>query len=330
MKRILVTGASGFVGRRLCAHLVHQGWRVRAAVRGAPPIPLAEGIDMHAVPDIGPETDWSGALAGIDAVVHLAARVHVMHETAMEGLREHRRVNTEGTDTLARAAARAGVQRFVYLSTIKVNGERTLDQPFTEADTPAPVDAYGQSKLEAEQRLARIADETGLACVIFRPPLMYGPGVKGNFRRLISLVRLRIPLPLAGITNARSMLCVDNMVSAIEAVLNRTQPVTATYLVSDGHDLSTPELLRKIGAAMGGMPPLFRCPRSLLLAAAGMAGKGEEARRMIESLRVDCGKLQRELQWNPPVSIDAGIAAAVQWQLQKSNPPDDTRGPGHE
>ncbi|MDP1672785.1 MAG: NAD-dependent epimerase/dehydratase family protein, partial [Burkholderiales bacterium] len=259
----------------------------------------------------------------------LAARVHVMHETAMEGLREHRRVNTEGTAALARAAVHAGVQRFVYLSTIKVNGERTSDKPFTEADAPDPADAYGLSKLEAEQQLARIAGETGLATAIFRPPLMYGPGVKGNFRRLISLVRRRIPLPLASISNARSMLCVDNMVSAIEAVLGRPQPVSGTFLVSDDHDLSTPELVRRISVAMGRNPLLFPCPPSLLLAAAGLAGKGGEARRMRESLRVDCGKLRRELQWNPPVSVDAGIAAAVHWQLQKTNPPD-TRSPGHE
>lgn len=329
MKRILVTGASGFVGRRLCAHLVNQGWQVRAAVRSSPAIPLAEGINIHVVPDIGPETDWSEALSGIEAVVHLAARVHVMRESGMDGLQEHRRVNTEGTAALARAAAHAGVQRFVYLSTIKVNGERTTGSPFTETDAPDPADAYGLSKLEAEQQLARIAGETGLAVAIFRPPLMYGPGVKGNFRRLISLVRRRIPLPLASIANARSMLGVDNMVSAIDAALNRQEPVTGTFLVSDGHDLSTPELVRSIGAAMGRNPLVFPCPPSLLLAAAGLAGKGGEARRMIESLRVDCGKLRRELQWNPPVSVDAGIAAAVQWQLQKNNPPD-TRGPGHE
>ncbi len=252
-----------------------------------------------------------------------------MHETAMEGLREHRRVNAEGTAALARAAARARAQRFVYLSTIKVNGERTLDKPFTEADAPNPADAYGLSKLEAEQQLARIASETGLPTAIFRPPLMYGPGVKGNFQRLITLVRRRIPLPLASITNARSMLGVDNMVSAIDAVLNRPQPVTGTFLVSDDNDLSTPELVRRIGSAMEQNPLVFPCPPSLLLAAAGLAGKGGEAHRMIESLRVDCGKLRRELQWNPPVSVDAGIAAAVQWQLQKNNP-SDTRGPGHE
>lgn len=290
---------------------------------------LPAGISAHLIPDIGPDTDWSGALEGIDAVAHLAARVHVMHETAMEGLVRHRRVNTEGTATLARAAARAGVRRFVYLSTIKVNGERTSDRPFLETDTPDPVDAYGLSKLEAEQQLARITGETGLNAVIFRPPLMYGPGVKGNFRRLITLVRRRIPLPLASIHNARSMLCVDNMVSAIDAALCREQPVTGTFLVSDGHDLSTPELVRKIGAAMGLAPLVFHCPTSLLQAAAGLAGKGGEARRMIESLRVDCTKLRSELQWNPPVSVDAGITAAVQWQLQKNNPPE-MHGPGHE
>jgi len=329
LKRILVTGASGFVGRRLCAHLVNEGWQVRAAVRGTSVTPLAGGIDGHLVPDIGPETDWSEALSGVEAVVHLAARVHVMHESAMEGLREHRRVNTEGTAALARAAARAGVQRFVYLSTIKVNGERTLDRPFTEADAPAPVDAYGRSKLEAEQALARIAADTGLPATVFRPPLIYGPGVKGNFRRLISLVQRRIPLPLGSISNARSMLGVDNMVSAIAAALRRAQPLTGTFLISDGQDLSTPELVHWIGAAMGRHPLVFPCPPSLLLAAASLAGKGEEARRMLESLRIDSGKLRQELQWNPPVGVDAGIAAAVQWQLQHNKPPD-TRGPGHE
>lgn len=329
MKRVLVTGASGFVGRRLCTHLVNEGWQVRAAMRNSSAIPLAEGIETHVMPDIGPETDWYETLSGVEAVVHLAARVHVMRESGMDGLQEHRRVNTEGTAALARAAARAGVLRFVYLSTIKVNGERTTGSPFTETDAPDPADAYGLSKLEAEQQLARIAGETGLAAAIFRPPLMYGPGVKGNFRRLISLVRRRIPLPLASIANARSMLGVDNMVSAIDTVLRRPQPVSGTFLISDGHDLSTPELVRKIGAAMGLNPRIFACPPSLLLAAASLAGKGGEARRMIESLRVDCGKLRRELQWNPPVGVDAGIAAAVQWQLQKKNPPD-TRGPGHE
>lgn len=284
---------------------------------------------MHVVPDVGPETDWSTALLGVEAVVHLAARVHVMHESAMEGLSEHRRVNAGGTVTLALAAARAGVQRFVYLSTIKVNGERTLDKPFTEADAPAPADAYGQSKLEAEQALARVSLETGLPATVFRPPLIYGPGVKGNFRRLISLVQRRIPLPLASICNARSMLGVDNMVSAIETVLNRAQPVSGTFLISDGQDLSTPGLVRGISAAMGRHPLVFPFPAYLLLAAATLAGKGAEARRMLESLRVDCGKFRQELQWNPPVSVDAGIAAAVQWQLQNDNLPD-IRGPGHE
>lgn len=290
---------------------------------------LADGIDMHLVPDVGPETDWSAALLGVEAVVHLAARVHVMHESAMEGLSEHRRVNAGGTATLALAAARAGVRRFVYLSTIKVNGERTLDKPFTEADAPAPADAYGRSKLEAEQALARVSFETGLPATVLRPPLIYGPGVKGNFRRLISLVQRRIPLPLASIGNARSMLGVDNLVSAIETVLNREQPVSGTFLISDDQDLSTPGLVRGIGAAMERHPLVFPCPPSLLLAAATLAGKGAEARRMLESLRVDCGKFRQELQWNPPVSVDAGIAAAVLWQLQNGNLPD-IRGPGHE
>jgi len=322
LKRILVTGASGFVGRRLCTSLAASGWHVRAALRnpsGAPPV---KDIEVHAIPDIGPDIDWSDAVAGVEAVVHLAARVHVMHETAMEGLQRHRRVNTEGTATLARAAARAGVERFIYLSSVKVNGERTIGRPFSEADPAAPVDAYGISKLEAELRLTQITRETGINTVIFRPPLIYGPGVKGNFLRLIKLVGYGLPLPLASIKNARSLLCVDNMVSAIEAVLVRPQPVNGIFMVSDGHDLSTPELVRCIGAAMGKKPRLLPCPPSWLLAAAGLVGKGAEARRMIESLRINCSKLRQELQWNPPFTVETGITAAVQWQQQKIHPPE--------
>jgi nucleoside-diphosphate-sugar epimerase len=329
LKRVLVTGASGFVGSRLCAHLAKQGWQVRAAVRIVHGIPPSDGIERHVVTDIGPQTGWSEALSGVEAVVHLAARVHVMHESAMEGLREHRRVNTGGTVALAHAAARSGVQRFVYLSTIKVNGERTTDKPFTENDAPDPMDAYGQSKLEAEEALSGIAADTALPITVFRPPLIYGPGVKGNFRRLISLVHRRIPLPFASICNQRSLLGVDNLVSAIETALCRPQPVTGTFLISDGADLSTPELVHRIAAAMGRHPLVFPFPTSLLQAAASIAGKGEQARRVIESLRIDSSKLRRELQWNPPVDIDSGIASAVQWQLQNNNPPD-IRGPGHE
>lgn len=312
MKRVLVTGASGFVGRRLCIHLAHSGWLVRAASRAVPDAGLPGAVETCLIPDIGPDTDWSKALAGVDAVVHLAARVHVMHETAREGLQLHRHVNTAGTATLARAAARASAGRFVYLSTIKVNGERTTAAPFTETDIPDPVDAYAISKLEAEQQLAAIARDTGLQTTIFRPPLIYGPGVKGNFPRLVNLVRSGIPLPLASIKNSRSLLGIDNLISAIDTALGRPQPVNGTYLISDTHDLSTPELVRRIGIALNMPARLFHCPPALLLAAAGMAGRREEAWRMIESLRIDCARLRQELHWNPPVTVDAGLLAAVQ------------------
>jgi nucleoside-diphosphate-sugar epimerase len=280
--------------------------------------PLPSGVIAHRIADIGPSTDWSDAVAGVVAVVHLAARVHVMHETAMQGLELYRHVNTEGTARLARTAARAGVERFVYLSTIKVNGERSTSAPFTEADTPNPVDAYGISKFEAEQRLTDISDETGMNVAIFRPPLIYGPGVKGNFLRLMAIINRRIPLPLADITNARSMLGVDNMASAIETALGLSRPISGTFLLSDDHDLSTPELVRRISAAMNLAPRLVRCPPAILLAAARLAGKGGEASRMVESLRIDCTKIKNELQWNPPVTVDAGIAAAVQWYKRKN------------
>jgi nucleoside-diphosphate-sugar epimerase len=313
LKRILVTGASGFVGRTLCAHLIRKGWQVNAAIRTAQIEPLPAGIVIHRIADIGPNADWSDAVAGVNAVVHLAARVHVMHETAMQGLELYRHVNTEGTALLARIAARAGVERFIYLSTIKVNGERSTSAPFTETDTPNPVDAYGISKMEAEQRLADISHETGISTVIFRPPLIYGPGVKGNFLRLMQIIRRRIPLPLGSINNARSMLGVDNMVSAIDTALSIARPISGTFLLSDDHDLSTPELIRHISTAMNLAPLMFPCPPAVLLATARIAGKGGEASRMLESLRIDCTKIKKELQWNPPITVDTGIAAAVRW-----------------
>lgn len=270
------------------------------------------GVETCLIPDIGPDTDWTEAVSGMDAVVHLAARVHMMRDTGMDSLQQYRRINTAGTQSLARASAHAQVKRFVFLSTVKVHGEQTGMRPLTEADLPSPADPYAISKLEAERCLDEVSNETGLEAVTFRPPLIYGPGVKGNFLRLMSLIRRRIPLPVASISNSRSLLCVDNLISAIDAALIAPGSASGTYLISDDHDVSTPDLIQKISVAMGLTPLMFRCPPRLLQAGGYMAGRGDEVRRMIESLRVDCSLLKQELNWRPAVDIDSGIASATQ------------------
>jgi nucleoside-diphosphate-sugar epimerase len=249
------------------------------------------------------------ALAGADAVVHLAARVHVMKDSAADPLAEFRRVNTDATLALGRAALRGGVRRFVFLSTIKVNGERTESRSFTERDAPAPVDAYGVSKWEAEQGLGQL----GLDLVVLRPPLVYGAGVKGNFLRLMKLVARRVPLPLGGVANHRSLIYVGNLASAIECAVRVEPGVRGTFLVSDGADLSTPDLIRRLGEAMGRPARLFPLPPALLGALGRAVGRGDEIARMIESLRVDCSAARRELQWEIPFTIEQGLKETADW-----------------
>jgi len=292
-----VTGAAGFVGRHLCPWLSARGHRVVEARRAELPLERASPAELDT------------ALRGAEAVVHLAARVHVMRDAARDPLAEYRRVNTEATLRLAEAAARQGVRRFVFLSTVKVNGERTTDAPFSGNDAAAPVDPYAVSKWEAEQGLAGIA---GLDVTVLRPPLVYGPGVKGNFLRLLRLVRAGVPLPLASVENARSMIYVGNLAGAIERSL-QAPDARGTFLVSDDADLSTPELVRRLGAAMGQPARLFACPPRLLRSLGGALGKGDEVTRMLESLRVDCSEIKQRLQWSIPFTVEHGLKDTVQW-----------------
>ena len=257
--------------------------------------------------------ELEAALPGTDAVVHLAARVHVMQDRAADPLAEHRHVNRDATLALARAAQQAGVRRFVFLSTVKVNGERTAEAPFRERDTPAPADPYAVSKWEAEQGLQQIAAGGALDLVILRPPLVYGPGVKGNFLRLMQLVARRVPLPLGGVANRRSLIYVGNLASAIERAACIEPAVRGTFLLSDGEDLSTAELVRKLGAAMGRRARLFALPPALLAALGRALGKGNEVTRMIESLRVDCSAARRELQWEIPFTVEQGLRETADW-----------------
>ena len=305
--KLLVTGANGFVGRALCAELIARGHAVRAAVRSGN-LPIENAV---AVGSIDGQTDWSAALNGIDVVIHLAARVHVMRDTASDPLEEFRKVNLHGTENLASQAARAGIKRLVYVSSIKVNGEQTMwDERFSETDAANPQDPYGISKWEAEQALHRIANETGLEVVIVRPPLVYGEGVKGNFAQMLKVLGRSIPLPLATVENRRSLIHVGNLIDALILCATHPKAANKTYLVSDGEDVSTPELLRQLGAAMGHPARLFPCPPMLLRLLGRLAGKSDQVERLLGSLQVDSGRIRSELGWEPPFTLRDGLFQA--------------------
>lgn len=310
---MLVTGANGFVGRPLCAVLKQKGYAVRAAIRNAARNSIAD-CENVTVSTFDAETDWMQALHGVDTVIHLAARVHVMRDDAINPLDEFRRVNLGGTEHLARSAATKGVKRLVYVSSIKVNGEATNGRAkFAESDPAAPQDPYGVSKCEAELALQRIAAKTALEIVIVRPPLVYGAGVKGNFAQMLKVLARGIPLPLATVHNLRSLVYVGNLVDAL--VVCATHPAAAgqIYLVSDGEDVSTPDLLRQLGAAMGCTARLFPCPPFLLKFSAGLIGMTNQVERLLGSLQVDSGKIRRELNWTPPYTLQQGLQEAAEW-----------------
>lgn len=301
--KVLVTGAAGFIGRGLCDTLAFRGLVVVPTVRKAP-----VGYEI-AVGDIGQDTDWRGALATRpEVVIHLAARVHVMKDDKADPLEYYRAVNVEGSLNLARQAAEVGVKRFVYLSSIKVNGESSsAGQPLKADDTPAPEDPYGISKHEAEQMLRQIATETGMEVVIIRPPVVYGPGVKGNFALLVSWIRKCIPLPLGAVHNKRSLLALENLVDFIALCAEPERSPRAAnevFLISDGEDVSTTELLRKVANAYNVTPRLLPIPVLWIQATARLLGKRAVADRLFGSLVVDSSKSRDLVGWKPVVSMD--------------------------
>jgi nucleoside-diphosphate-sugar epimerase len=310
VKVVAVTGANGFVGSALMSALPQYDCEPRGLLRYPPT------EELVAVGDIGPDTEWGEALSGIDTVIHCAARVHVMKDDAADPLAEFRRVNTEGTRKLAQDAVQRGVKRLVFISSIKVNGESTLypsgsPAAFTASDTPHPEDPYAVSKWEAESLLRKIAADTGLEIVIVRPPLVYGPGVGGNFRALVDLVRRGIPLPLGLVDNRRSLVALPNLVDLLAVCATHADAAGETFLVSDGDDLSTPELVRGIARALGREARLLPVPPALLRVAGRLTGQSERIERLIGSLQVDIGHTCRRLQWRPRTSVDAGLREAV-------------------
>ena len=312
---ILVTGATGFVGnalvRRLAADPACTG--VVAAVRRKSESQPEEVRQVQAG-DLLPTSDWGLALHGVEAVVHCAARVHVMQDDATDPLHAYCEVNVNGTLNLASQAAQAGVRRFVFVSSIKVNGEFTeVGKSFTADDVPAPGDPYGASKHEAEQLLRQIAAETGMEVVIIRPPLVYGPGVKANFKSMMRWLARGVPLPLAAVTeNRRSLVALDNLVDLIVTCLNHPAAANQTFLVSDGEDLSTAQLLKRMGSAMGHPARLFYLPPALLQLGATVLNKPGIYQRLCGSLQLDITKTRQLLDWTPPVSVDEGLRRAAE------------------
>jgi nucleoside-diphosphate-sugar epimerase len=302
---VFVSGAGGFVGRPLVARLVHDGHQVRAMVRH--PAALGQERVETILGDLA-DPAYAPHLNGTDVVVHLAARVHVLRDTADDPAEAFRRTNVEGTLRLAREAAARGVRRFVFVSSVKVNGEGGLAR---EGGAPAPEDAYGISKYEAERGLLALGAATGLEVVIVRPPLVYGPGVGANFGALMRAVRRGVPLPLGRVVNRRSLIAVDNLVDFLVTCVAHPAAANETFLVSDGEDVSTADLVVRLARAMHVRPRLLPIPPGLITTAARLTGRLPEARRLLGSLQVDTSKARTLLGWQPPITLEEGLRRAV-------------------
>lgn len=314
---VLVTGASGFVGGALCKALVQRGIAVTASCRG--PATRLAGVRYVPGGNINSATNWQEALAGLDCVVHCAAISRVSGKSNAEGLGDYLAVNYEGTVALAEQAAAKGIKRFVFLSSALVHGDSTDHrQPFSISDTPAPVECYAISKWKAEQALTALGHSSGMEVVILRPVLVYGPGVAGNFARLLKLASLGLPLPFAKITNKRSMMALDNLLDLILVCLDHPEASGQAFLASDGVDLSTPELMLLLGHCMQRPPRLFSLPRPLMMNGAKLLGLDQVARRLLGSFQVDITHTRQVLGWSPPLTSESALKKTVEWYLSRS------------
>lgn len=316
--KVMVTGSTGFVGAAVVKSLTEKaGIEVLCAVRDSN-LAATNNATSALIRCIDGEQDWTKILDRVDSIVHCAALVHVMNEQSPDPLTSYRRINVDGTLRLAKQAAQLGVRRFVFISSIKVCGEITgLGKPFTAQQTPAPIDAYGVSKWEAEQQLRAIAVETGMEVVIIRPVLVYGPGVKANFQNMIKWLHKGVPLPLGAIHNKRSLVSLDNLVDLIVTCIHHPDAANQTFLVSDGEDLSTTELLRRMARALGKHAHLLPLPARLLEAVATVLGKRSVSQRLCGSLQVDISHTRARLGWSPPVSVDVALKKTAEHFLEQ-------------
>lgn len=312
-RKILVTGSSGFLGTALVDHLAHMpDAHIVAVSRRATPN-SSPTVTTAAVGELTADTPWQAVLHNVDTVIHAAARVHVMHDTAADPLSLYREVNTQGTLNLAQQAAAAGIRRFIFISTIKVNGESTArGECFRPDDAANPSDPYAISKHEAEQGLLALGRTVAMEVVIIRPVLVYGPGVKANFLKLMRTLRKSVPLPLGAVNNARSLVSLDNLIDLIRVCIDHPDAANQVFLVSDGRDLSTTELASRLKAQMRASGWLIPVPESLIMLGATLLGRQSAAERVLGSLRVDISKNRERLQWQPPVSVEDGLKKTVE------------------
>ena len=315
---VLLTGTTGFVGHAVLARLAVKSGFDLVAVSRRQAYGLPVGVLRAQIADISAVTSWQSTLNGVQVVIHTAARVHVMHDTSSDPLSEFRKVNVDGTLNLARQAAAAGVRRFIFISSIKVNGEGTaVGAPYYAHAQSAPADPYGISKMEAEQGLRALAEETGMEVVIIRPVLVYGPGVKANFLSMMRWLHKGVPLPFGAIHNRRSLVALDNLVDLTVTCIDHPAAANQTFLVSDGEDLSTTELLRRMGVALGKPACLLPVPGRLFEVGAAMLGKQALAQRLCGSLQVDISKTRELLNWTPPVTVDQALRKTAEHFLQE-------------
>lgn len=307
MTNILITGANGFVGSALVLKLAEiESARIRIAVRKSTRI-LSKRVETFENLELAENTDWTEALKNIDVVIHCAARAHLLKDNANDPLTEFRKVNTAGTLCLARQAAVAGAKRFIFISSLGVNGAETFSKPFLADDTPRPHSPYAQSKFEAENGLRELSQTTKMSVVIIRPPLVYGPNAPGNFGALTRIIKRRIPLPLGRLTNKRSFVYLDNLVDLIALCIDHPNAANQTFLVSDDEDLSTTQLLKKKGDVFNKPVVLLPVPTSILKVAAKAIGKDIVAQQLLGSLQADIQKTKSLLGWRPPFSVDEGL-----------------------
>jgi len=311
--RILVTGATGFVGRFLCPVLTARGHQVTAAVRHVPEIAIEGAEKTIVVGDIGPDTDWSEALSGQAAIIHLAGRSHVMNDRQSTSEALYHKVNVVGTSILAEAAVKEGIRKFIFLSSVKAMAERSKGEALTETTPPRPEDAYGRTKLEAEQALLKVASSSAMTVVNLRTPLVYGPGVKANLLRLITACDQRLPLFLESVSNKRSLVFLGNLTDALACVVEAEGLSTETFLVSDGEAVSTPELIRRISKALGRAPRLLPVPVWALTLAGTLTGKSQALDRLTGSLVIDDRKLRDVVGWTPPFNMLQGLNQTAEW-----------------